>query len=385
MYFVVDSSRRRRLTTENPAATLAGALEAILGCSAGGSGISQRVVTTSHVPCRAEVTLIPAMPLSPMAPPPTPPATLRGIEPRYPPALAAGQNAMSPPSLPPSPPPLAQFDVTILWLSLELPDTVYDTEGGLLGNVRTELTSSNHTETFVELGGTVIGKLVDVAGLAPATRFGHVVAADDPTDVLFTDVSIRSNEAPVAQTRQLVPYAISKVARDEGLAQLLSETTASLDQSLHGQGLDQSLALFVHPVLSAVERATTITLPPSPPPEPPSAPPPSPPPSPPSPPAPPPGLCTDTCNELGGIVGECNDGGPGDTLKNVACDYGTDCTDCGVRIFCVDCPEACQKKAVEDPANACMQAMWNDGTCDACTRAFLNHEPTCEPPRSCSH
>ena len=81
--------------------------------------------------------------------------------------------------------------------------------------------------------------------------------------------------------------------------------------------------------------------PPSAPPTPPSVPPPSVPPSPPSPPAPPPGLCTDTCNSQGGVVGECNDGGEGDLYKEVACDFGTDCADCGVRIYCVDCPQAC--------------------------------------------
>ena len=46
-------------------------------------------------------------------------------------------------------------------------------------------------------------------------------------------------------------------------------------------------------------------------------------------------------------MGECNDGGPGDLKKNVNCDYGTDCSDCGVRIFCVDCSEECQARAVQ--------------------------------------
>ena len=488
LYFAVASGRRR--AQEDAAATLAGALEAMLGCSAGGLGIGKKANLTTHVPCRAEVTLIPVVPPSPMAPPPTPPAVLRDSDPQLPPAVAAEAGSGSgEPSLPPPPPPLAQFDVTILWLSLEVPDTVYDTEGYLLGTVRAELPDESvctmgdgadyegtasttkdgltcqewaldyphshgfngvqgnfcrnpdgsagpwcytvdpdtrwqlcdvpecqwcsapagmpcafpfqyegeeYTEctgvgnggvpwcyvdssdwgecqacTFVELGSTVVGRLVDVAGLPPATRFGHIVADDDPSEVLYGNVSIRSNEAPFDQNRQLVSYAVSKVARDEGLARLLSEASAeTLDASLHSGGLPSTYTLFGAPMLSVGERATPVTLPPSPPPEPPSAPPPSPPPSPPSPPAPPPGLCTDTCNDLGGIVGECNDGGPGDTFKNVACDYGTDCTDCGVRIFCVDCPEACQAKAVEDPAGACMQAMWNDQTCDACARAF---------------
>ena len=108
-----------------------------------------------------------------------------------------------------------------------------------------------------------------------------------------------------------------------------------------------TMTLSNTPVFKITMKITSFVLPPSPPPSPPSPPPPSPPPQPPSPPSPPPGVCTDTCNTRGGIVGECNDGGPGDLKKNVNCDYGTDCSDCGVRIFCVDCSEECQALAVQ--------------------------------------
>jgi len=57
-----------------------------------------------------------------------------------------------------------------------------------------------------------------------------------------------------------------------------------------------------------------------------------PPPSPPSPPAPPsppppPAGCADTCNYAEDF--ECDDGGPG--AEYIACDFGTDCQDCGPR------------------------------------------------------
>ena len=106
---------------------------------------------------------------------------------------------------------------------------------------------------------------------------------------------------------------------------------------------------------------------------PPSSPPPCPPPQPPSPPSPPPGLCTDTCNDQGGKVGQCNDGGSGDLTGAVDCEFGTDCSDCGVRIFCVDCPEECKTNALTSPT-PCLQSMWNDGVCDVeCNNLACGH------------
>ena len=90
-------------------------------------------------------------------------------------------------------------------------------------------------------------------------------------------------------------------------------------------------------------------------------------------------MCVDTCNVNGGIVGECNDGGPGDLKKNVACEYGTDCSDCGVRIFCVECSEECQSQAVmwlglKEPEKACMHEQWGDGICDSsCNNLVCDH------------
>jgi len=69
--------------------------------------------------------------------------------------------------------------------------------------------------------------------------------------------------------------------------------------------------------------------PPSPPPA--DSPPPSPPDSPPPPPSspPPPGLCTNTCRFASDT--ECDDGGPGHEFSE--CLHGTDCDDCGIRVF----------------------------------------------------
>ena len=78
-------------------------------------------------------------------------------------------------------------------------------------------------------------------------------------------------------------------------------------------------------------------------------------------------------------MGECNDGGPGDMKKNVACEYGTDCSDCGVRIFCVECSEECQAQAavhlgLKEPEKACMHEQWGDGICDdSCNNLICDH------------
>ena len=74
---------------------------------------------------------------------------------------------------------------------------------------------------------------------------------------------------------------------------------------------------------------------PSVPPSPPSPPPPPTPPSnpPPYPPAPssPPQVCNDYCSEYGWVEdGVCDDGGIGS--EYVGCSFGTDCTDCGIRL-----------------------------------------------------
>ena len=49
------------------------------------------------------------------------------------------------------------------------------------------------------------------------------------------------------------------------------------------------------------------------------------------------------------------------------CAFGTDCADCGVRIYCVDCPQACQDQNLEltNASNACLQSMWSDSWSDS--------------------
>ena len=50
-------------------------------------------------------------------------------------------------------------------------------------------------------------------------------------------------------------------------------------------------------------------------------------------------------------VGSCNDGGKGDANPLAQlCDLGTDCDDCGVRLFCESCPPACHARNMQRPA-----------------------------------
>ena len=91
------------------------------------------------------------------------------------------------------------------------------------------------------------------------------------------------------------------------------------------------------------------------------------------PPSPPPGICTNECNQQPtandpqGIirVGYCNDGGAGDdNALAKLCDFGSDCDDCGVRVFCLNCPPECSALALARPSQGCMESMWDDGKCD---------------------
>ena len=93
-------------------------------------------------------------------------------------------------------------------------------------------------------------------------------------------------------------------------------------------------------------------------------------------------MCSNSCN-LGdptndpqGVTrpGVCNDGGPGDPFPIAQlCEPGTDCQDCGVRIFCLDCPPACHERNMQRPNEGCMESQWNDGKCDASC-----NNPECE-------
>ena len=116
---------------------------------------------------------------------------------------------------------------------------------------------------------------------------------------------------------------------------------------------------------------------------PPAYPPPPMPPLPPPPPSPPPalpGLCLNTCTHQLNEAGVCNEASPGETLDTrvgKVCEHGTDCTDCGVRSYCTDCPPACYKEAIaaESSTLSCQQSMWN-GLSHAARPAMRNAAPT---------
>lgn len=112
----------------------------------------------------------------------------------------------------------------------------------------------------------------------------------------------------------------------------LNDGRAAVDTLLHGAGLNANITLSAAPVVYLRYVNTPLVLPPLPPPSP-SEPPP--PPSPPSPPAPPPGSCSDACGASHTANGVCEDGGVGSATS--PCALGTDCSDCGVRIFCTRC------------------------------------------------
>jgi len=98
--------------------------------------------------------------------------------------------------------------------------------------------------------------------------------------------------------------------------------------------------------------------------------PPSPPPAPP-PPAAPPGLCSNTCDAsgVGGTPGVCNDGASPDPFPfRQLCPFGSDCTDCGSRDFCLTCSLECQRRnnALTETkrGDGCMASMYGDTICD---------------------
>jgi len=145
-----------------------------------------------------------------------------------------------------------------------------------------------------------------------------------------------------------------------------------------------------------------ITAPPSPPPPPISPPSAPPPPEPPSPPSPPPGICENTCAlARNGVCNQpCEASDIFYTMEGVktiksdqngiprCCWDGTDCDDCGVGLFCTDCPAACTKRAydissnIESTATVCMQSMWDDGICNSeCNNRDCGHND-CTPKES---
>lgn len=83
----------------------------------------------------------------------------------------------------------------------------------------------------------------------------------------------------------------------------------------------------------------------------------------------------------------CNDGGQTDAFGGktdplvamagvgALCPLGTDCEDCGTRIFCLSCPLNCQVANSAVPKaiafkSACLEGMYHNGVCDeACNTA----------------
>ena len=208
----------------------------------------------------------------------------------------------------------------------------------------------------------------DVSGLSDGAATS---AVDRHADALPEGTAARDAALLTLQGVSLRRSRARRLSRARSLRELTQLTLTAL---LLANGMPASFGLVAVPTFTPIVEVVTFLMPPSPPPPPPTPPPSPPPPSPPSPPSPPPGLCTDTCNWLGGVVGECNDGGSGSIASKVACEYGTDCGDCGVRIYCVDCPAACQAAAIAEPASACMQDMWDDGACDErCNNLACGH------------
>ena len=203
--------------------------------------------------------------------------------------------------------------------------------------------------------------------------------------LVWTAVAVAAPPPPteaVEKRRQLLSYdpAASSSFEAAALALYLANLTDSaLSAALHTAGMPAEWSLVINKPLDLVtsSQPRSITMPPSkpppplppppspPPPSPPPSPPPPspppptpPPPSPPSPPSPPPGICENTCPT--NQAGVCDDVSVGGT-----CPLGTDCADCGVRIFCEGCPAACQEANLAGALeSACMQAFWSDGKCD---------------------
>ena len=67
------------------------------------------------------------------------------------------------------------------------------------------------------------------------------------------------------------------------------------------------------------------------------------------------------------MEGVCDDGvGRVDGGQGL-CSPGSDCADCGVRIFCLEgasCPQVCHERALRNPESACLEHMLSNGICD---------------------
>ena len=197
-----------------------------------------------------------------------------------------------------------------------------------------------------------------------------------PPPKLPGEVDLEPHEAECVYETLMHPLTAEKAAAAQGmLSGSIAQTQRTL--RLYGMSVGFVLATDKFPTVDLRFGDTRVIVPPSPPPSP-SEPPP--PPTPPLPPSPPPGLCNNECNKGGGSIGVCEDGGPysASGTAGSVCDLGTDCDDCreagaknGVRMFCFDCPPACQAlnealPAAEDVASrACFDFDYKDGECNA--------------------
>ena len=55
-----------------------------------------------------------------------------------------------------------------------------------------------------------------------------------------------------------------------------------------------------------------------------------------------------------------------------------------MRIFCISCPPACHMRNMQRPAEACMEAMWNDGRCDPNCNSIECDFNDCSPAQTAS-
>jgi len=96
-------------------------------------------------------------------------------------------------------------------------------------------------------------------------------------------------------------------------------------------------------------------------------------------------MCKDTCNDSGrGQKGICDDGSDDNGLdpnvidrSRVKCDLGTDCSDCGIRLFCISCPSQCYTQALtrDDPDGSCFEHMYSSDICwPQCNTAECGHK-----------
>ena len=207
-----------------------------------------------------------------------------------------------------------------------------------------------------------------------------VVTKSPPFTIAWISTIETPSSAVTARRRHLsmvnVPSAQSWAAQAAFASYLDKTPYEELESQLKDAGMSSTILFTARPAVRTHSLGMVLTMPPPPPPLPPPS---FPPPSPPSPPAPPPGLCSNTCDDFRGMdpdrgkPGQCNDGGKGtlnawtrSTTMQTNCPLGSDCNDCNVREYCIDCPNQCQALNVgqSNPDETCTSDMFGDGICD---------------------